>query len=221
MGLYLTAYAAIRPDAIKQVFGSKDDALFTRLADGLDLRDVETDTLSAENALRHIIYGEAMDTQPENAHLYGYALLEICQALGETLPCSFSVKLGEEADAAGRILDGSLPQPAGWMAKLKSLFSPAPRADIVAMLMGGKQHGFDIPAIDDFPEINILHPADLQTLYDTLNAINIDEAQVHKLQNSDNEHDEISGSAYEHLAALRRNVHFCLARGLSLVLACH
>jgi hypothetical protein len=75
---------------LKKLVGSKDDLLLTAIkehSEEFDEEDEEEDDdddeLTLLSALRQLIMGEMLD--PNEAHQYGYAIVELCDYLGERL----------------------------------------------------------------------------------------------------------------------------------------
>lgn len=107
MSYTLMAYSVDISQLLKAV-GSKDDSLLKAVMDHSEEfddddeeeEDDDDDELSLATALRQLIMGQPLD--PEEAHQYGYALLELCDYLGERQECdAWSGVRWEAVEACG------------------------------------------------------------------------------------------------------------------------
>lgn len=196
MGLYIYM-TAVSSKTIDAAFGSHDKALLDKCASDGECFD------DALKALSHII--NAQDKTLETHH-YGYALIELCFKLGQQLPYTQDIKLGFETDWINRVLDDEfcVSEP------IEVLLLPCP-----------DNHGFDIPAMEEFPIIGKLDQTWLQELQRLLSDISIDQAHISALQHSDNQDQAEQGYALAHIKGIIENINFCVANGLDLMVFCH
>lgn len=91
---YVLSGSVIDIEKLESVVGSKDPAVLEAIvADGPEVfedgeDELEEDELSLATALRQLIMGEEKD--PDEAHQYGYAFIQICNYLAdEPLECDY------------------------------------------------------------------------------------------------------------------------------------
>ncbi|MEO1498287.1 MAG: hypothetical protein AAFV43_14175 [Planctomycetota bacterium] len=84
MGYSIALYLIDVTELERQVGSGDRDFLAEVIANNPDELEEEDDELSLRSALEQLILGGERD--PDEAHQYGYALLEICEFLGESAP---------------------------------------------------------------------------------------------------------------------------------------
>lgn len=206
MGMYIFS-KAIKADEVMAAFGSKNETLFEKIKQSEDY-DCYNDQpwegcVSMEEALHHIIFGEAFDAK--SAHVYGYAFIALCDVMGQKVPYTQELKLGYETDLVTQYLesDFGLEQ----MEIEEYLFE-----DTIAQQM---------PEREDFPMIGFIANKELTTLYNKLPNIELSDDEIEELWDGDGDDDEDKACAYGHIKGIKSNLKFCIDNGLDLVSFCH
>jgi hypothetical protein len=205
MGYYIFSFG-IDANKIKSAFGSKDQAILeasksTESYDNYSDSDMSfMDGISTEKALEDIIQGNKMDVN--SGYAYGYALICMCEAMGERLS-SEEIKLSHETDLINKYLqeDFGLEEIA-----------------IEEMLFMDDSHSFEIPHILDFPMIGLLTHSALKVLKQMLENVHISNDDFERLEKGENDE---KAMIYEHIFCLIQNIDHCVAHNLDLISFCH
>jgi hypothetical protein len=164
---------AIDIQKIKEVFGSKDPALLdkvkkTRLYEVYAGQEEEG---LYDKCLEDIIFhyikpadrkeaGKLSSGLTESAHVYGYALMSICEVLG--------IFLAKEGDIfyTGNMFDktNEFLRKQGFTVTMERFWDA--------------EEIFDLPAIDDFPVISAYTKEEIRYLYEKLLKLHIDESKT-------------------------------------------
>jgi hypothetical protein len=209
MGYYIFSYG-IETDKIKAVFNSNDEKIlelikkteaFKNYKDFLP-KGKET---TPEKALEDIIKNRSYDKKSNFA--YGYALICICEALGNKLPYIQEIKFGYETD----LIDKYLAEDFG----IKDLEVNG------SLLFIDEPIPFDIPPRDDWPVINVLKKEKLIELDKKMEHIKINAGEIEELLDGDDEEDEDKGCAYEHIKGIMENIKYCIKNNLEMINFCH
>lgn len=208
MGYYIFSYG-INTETIRNVFGSKDQALLERVEQHHIFRGYADDdwddfNTGIEPALDHMISGKPMDAGA--AHVYGYALIGICATLGRELPHTQEIKLGYETDFINKALAEDF--------NLKNI-------SIEEILFAENSNPFPVPEITDWPLIGVLKLDEVIKLRARLQHVTITQERIDALTESEDEEEEEKGYAYEHLKGILENLDFCISHKLDLVSFCH
>jgi len=208
MGYYIFC-CGIKTDKIKSVFGCKDQNILASIkeSDSFDnYKDFlpEGQKTTPEKALENIINGDHYDTKSNFA--YGYAVICICQSLGDELPYTQEIKLGYETDFINKFLKKSFA--------VKDFV-------LEEIMFADNSNPFDIPKIDDWPLIGLLSNSELKKLKEKLKDIAITDHEIEELENSEGEDDEEKGFAYQHIKGVIENIDYCIENNLDLISFCH
>ncbi|MBL7816500.1 MAG: hypothetical protein JNL70_15885 [Saprospiraceae bacterium] len=199
MGYFLFSYG-IKTKKIRAIFGSKDQAILEKIKNS-DIFDTYSDCYKA---LKDIIAGEKLDKEFNFA--YGYAVICLCDVLGQKLPYPEEIKLGHETDLINKYLKESF--------KIDDL-------DIIDPLLADNTNPFDIPKIEDFPIIGLLSREDLVILKEIFEDINITDNEIEELESSENGDDEEKSLALTHIRGIIQNIDYCIKNKLDLITFCH
>lgn len=207
MGLYIFSYG-VDLQQVRQLFASKDEAAFQAIqaTDTFDnYADQDSDdSVSTEEALRQIIYGEPYDAQ--SAESYGYALICICDYVGVNLSDDgIDFKLGYVTDLLDEYLGSDFDVP-----------------DFLAtntFFDGDLNLG--LPVIEDTPIIGVMPDADLDMLHQGLQSFSTTDEEIAKWLKSSTRQEEDKGVAYETIKVLKKQVDYCKEHGVQLVSYCH
>lgn len=201
MGIYIYA-RSVDVDEVKNAFGSCDEKLLKTIVDD---EYSEEDT---NQAVEDIIFNRPYS---QENYIYGYALIAICNVLDKGTPNKADFKVGFETDWVNKILIEK--------------FNFAEDTQIESWLMPDTQTDFNIPPIEDFPMISILHKEQLQELSDKLSSVNITQELIDDMEeNLDEDADDDSEEEiymYEHILGIKQNIEHCLKNNLSLICFCH
>jgi len=206
MGYYIFSYG-INTGKIAAAFHSGDEKILQQVQE-TDTFDSYRDFLPSgkkttpEKAIDDIIKNKPYDTESNFA--YGYALICMCDALGEKLPYMQEIKLGYETDFVNECLDEDFNIEE--MEIENKLFE--------------KKIPFEIPAIDDWPMIGFLGGPGLAELKKTLSKIKITEEEIDELFEGD-EADDDKGCAYQHIKGIMDNIDYCIDNNLEMISFCH
>lgn len=208
MGYYIFSYGINTAEVLK-VFGSGDQGLRERIEQnevfqGYAEDDWDDFDTNLEQALAHIILGNPMHARAN--HVYGYALIGICAALGKELPHTQEIKLGYETDFINKALAEDF--------KLDGF-------KLEETLFAADRNPFPIPPITDWPLIGVLKLEDVIKLREALNTVTITEERIEALTESEDEEEEEKGYAYEHIKGILENIDFCIQHSLDLISFCH
>lgn len=205
MGYYIFG-KAIDVDTLSAVFGSKDETLYKNLTgklaadcDGQDFEDYNN-----YKALHTILFGETYIQ--DYAHMYGYAVIEICNYIGKDLPYTQELKLYYETDLVNKYLKESFD--------VNIIFEDY-------LFVDGDTNFLNLPKIKDWPIIGIIQKDRLEELYNILKPINIEPNIIEELWDAEDDEDEDKACAYEAIMGWKKNLEFCLDQKLSLAVFCH
>ncbi len=164
---------AVDIDQVKNVLGCKDRELLERIKTADKYNTYASQTVAFDHALEDLIfhYIKPADRKPasgsteasvtglneDSAHVYGYALLVICDYVGtHLLPFCDGFYYGQDFEAAVDILKANGLQ-----------------IDLAIMFEFKKV--FDIPDIADFPAIHLYSKQDIEHIVSVIDQIDIDE----------------------------------------------
>ena len=208
MGYYIFSQG-IKTDKIKSVFGCKNKSILDTIKESDTFQNYK-DFLptglktTPEKALEDIINGEQFDTKSNFA--YGYAVICICKLLGDDLPYTQEIKLSSETDFINKFLAESFG--------IKD-------CELEEVLFADNSNPFNIPKIDDWPQIGLLSNSDLKQLKEKLKGIAITDEEIEELEDAEDEDDEEKGFAYQHIKGVIDNIDYCIKNNLDLISFCH
>lgn len=202
MGMYIFP-KAVNHSLVAKTFGSNDEQLLEKVKKAESYENYsegwDDEYISLDQALTDIIFAKPYTAS--SAHMYGYAYICICEALGVDVPSYHELKLGYETDLVTQYL----------------------AEDFGIENMEVEEYLFEqdatpeLPVRDDFPMLGVIMHKDLQALIDKLPDITLSDDELEELFDEDDD----KGCAYEHLKALKQNLQFCLENNLDLVSVCH
>ena len=134
---------------------------------------------------------------------YGYAFIGICATLGETLPQTQEIKLGDITDLINQTVAKDYDIEIDIEAELFSADYADP---------------FPLPLIANFPMIDLLGKKRLEHIASLFAKIHKTEDEIEAMLDGD---DDEKGFAYEAIMELKENINFCLKNGLDMVVFCH
>lgn len=205
MGYYIFSYASDL-NKIKTAFNSSDEQLFenvtkTEVFKNYAEQDFK-DCITTKEAIHNIIFGEPY--KDNNAHVYGYAFICICDYLSQKVPHNQEMKLGYETDLVDQYLSSDF------------------NIDLeIAETMFNDSPNFGLPKIVDWPLSGILEKDSLKNLAELFSPIEITDEEIEDLWDGNEEEDEDKACAYEHIKGFKENIAFCLENDLSLISFCH
>jgi hypothetical protein len=209
MGYYIFSFG-IDANKIKSAFSSKDEAIIEALKETESYENYKDNDLSfmegisTQKALEDIIYGNKMDAK--SGPSYGYALICMCEALGERLPFQEEIKLGTHSDLINQYLEEDF------------------ETDDIAideMLLMEDSNPFKIPYISDFPAIGFLDDSALKVIRKMLKNVDVLDEDIERLTQSKINKDEEKGFIYECIKGIIENIDHCLANNLGIISFCH
>jgi len=188
----------INTEEIQSVFGSKNKILFNQIIATFAFKAYqdflpEGFTLSTKEAIRQLVFGETLSEN--DYHAYGYALICICDAFGDTLPYNYEYEETEDIKAETIPLINTI---------LAAEFQCS--SSIETFLFPDNQHPFPIPKIETFPKIGFIKKTDLQSLLEKLEAITIDDEMIENFAENEAER----SLAYQNLQAFINNINNCI-----------
>lgn len=194
---------AVDHKAVAKAFGSKDEQLLEKVkqtesyenySDGWD-----DDCIGLEQALGDIIMGKPYTVG--SAHMYGYAYICMCEAMGVEVPNYHELKLGYETDLVTEYLSEDFGVDGMEVEEYMFAEDATP----------------ELPHRDDFPMLGVMLHKDLGKLLNKLPDIELSEEELEELFDEDDD----KACAYEHIIALKGNLQFCADNDLDLVFVCH
>jgi hypothetical protein len=200
MGYFIFSYG-INTDQIKQSLGSKDKNLFNEVlqSEAFENYSSQEDTVgNTKIALEHLIFSK--DYNQIAPHTYWYALIAICDTLGEKFEGTHEINLGYETDFIDKYLNSDFNI----------------KLNIEETLLTGEQP-FGLPAPEDWPMCGKLNRKALLELFEKFKDINITDEQLEELL----EEDEEKEMAYDSIRQIKENISYCLEHDLELISFCH
>lgn len=188
----------INSEEIQSVFGSKNNTLLKQVLATNSFKAYKDFLpagfkLSTEQAIRQLFYGESLNNN--DYHAYGYALICICEALGDTLPYNYEFEQTEDIQATTIPIINAL---------LANQFNIG--LSIETLLLAENKHPFSIPTIQTFPKIGFVNKADLPSILQKLAAISIENDMIETLAENEPE----KSLAYQNIQALKNNIEDCI-----------
>jgi hypothetical protein len=209
MGYYIFSYG-IEVDKIKSVFNCNDEKILELITE-TETFDNYKDFLpkgmktTPEKALIDIIQNRPFDIKSNFA--YGYALICICDAFGAKLPYTQEIKLGYETDLIDKYLAEDF--------KIKGMEVNG------SLLFFDEPIPFDLPPRDDWPTISLTNKEKLVELNEKLKNIKINDEEVEKSIDGDDDEDEDKGCAYMHIKGIKENIEYCVKNNFEMINFCH
>jgi hypothetical protein len=209
MGYYIFSYG-IETEKIKAAFHSHDEKFLTSISKTDTFENYkdflpEGKKTNPQKALEDIINNNPYDADSNFA--YGYALICLCDYLGQELPYAQEIKLWVETD----LIDKYLAEDFG----VKDLVVNG------SILFIDEPIPFDIPPRDDWPVISVVHKNQLAEIYKKLKHIKITDDEIETLFDSDDEDDEDKACAYEHIKGIIENIACCIEHNLDIINFAH
>ncbi|PZR24766.1 MAG: hypothetical protein DI535_21060 [Citrobacter freundii] len=201
MGYHIFFYAAPL-DELDAAIGSSNNDLFeetqeTEAFEGYSSQDIPGYT-STKDALEQMIFNKPYDKK--SAHAYWYALIALCDSVGEQLDSTHEISLSYETDLINQYL--------------KSDFGIDLKIEEVLL---NERPVSNLPRVQDFPMHGVLYKADLLELKEKFKNIEISDEQLDELLEEDDEKE----MAYDSIRQIKANVLFCLENDLELLAFCH
>jgi hypothetical protein len=203
----------LKVNNVKSVFGCKNHVTLLEISETDTFKKYfensnNSDSLhghkAISKALLDIISGDKFDEKLGSN--YGYAMICICDYIGQKLPFTEYIKLGNKTDFISQILEDDF-QLQGF--------------DIEKVLLEHNTNAFEIPYLGDFPIMGLLLNSELIELQKKMQYITISDEDIAKLNEGDAWKTIEKKFAFESIRGIIQNINYCVEYNLDMVNFCH